>query len=112
MHDQDQLEPQVVQTERNVGEFPESTSWSFDNGYFSGANLRFLEQKGIEGYIPDSRQAQEQKGKESKDAPFTKDAFVYDEEKDLFCCPWGECLTRKGDYAYNRKRIYTYYEAN
>ena len=91
---------------------PESTSWSFDNGYFSGSNLRFLEQKGIEGYIPDSKQEQKQKGKESKDGPFAKDAFEYDEEKDLFRCPWGECLTRKGDYTYNGKRIHAYYGAN
>ena len=29
----------------------------FDNGYFSGANLRYLERNRLDGYIPDSKQA-------------------------------------------------------
>jgi len=30
---------------------------NFDNGYFSGANLRYLGTNGLDGYIPDSKQA-------------------------------------------------------
>ena len=63
---------------------PEGTRVSLDNGYFSGANLRYLEQKGLDGYIPDSKQAQEQKGKKAKNGPYSKDRFRYDEEEDQF----------------------------
>jgi hypothetical protein len=30
-----------------------------DNGYFNGPNLGYLEEKGKDAYIPDSKQAQE-----------------------------------------------------
>ena len=43
--------------------------------------------KRLDGYIPDSKQAQEQKGKKAKDGPYSKDKFRYDEEEDQFICP-------------------------
>ena len=110
--DHNQLQPQVEMTEENLGGLPEGTKVSMDNGYFSGPNLRYLEKKELDGYIPDSKQAQEQKGKKVKDSPYSKDKFTYDEEKDQFICPNGEVLTRKGEYEYNGKPLYTYYGAN
>jgi transposase len=110
--DHDQLQPQVEMTEENLGGLPEGTKASMDNGYFSGLNLRYLEEKGLDGYIPDSKQAQEMKGKKAKDGPYSKDKFEYDEEKDQFICPNGELLTRKGEYEYKGKSLYTYYGAN
>ena len=110
--DHNQLQPQIELTEENLGGLPEGTKVSMDNGYFSGANLRYLEQKGLDGYIPDSKQAQEQKGKKVKDSPYSKDKFKYDEEEDQFICPNGEILIRKGEYEYNGKPLYTYYGAN
>ncbi len=110
--DHNQLQPQVELTEENVGKLPEGTKMSQDNGYFSGANLRYMEEKGLDGYVPDSKQAQEQKGKNPKDDPYSKDKFTYDEDKDQFICPNGEILTRKGEYEYNGKSLYTYYGAN
>jgi len=107
-----QVQPQVEMTEENLGSLPEGTKVSMDNGYFSGPNLRFLEKKGLDGYIPDSKQAQEQKGKKIKDSRYSKDKFTYDEEKDQFTCPNGEMLSRKGGYEYNGKPLYTYYGAN
>jgi len=54
---------------------------NFDNGYFSGANLRYLETNGLDGYIPDSKQAskqaQEMKGNKPKMSPFWKVSFDY-----------------------------------
>jgi len=96
----------------NVGELPEGAKMSFDNGYFSGANLRYLETNGLDGYIPDSKQAQEMKGNKPKMSPFSKDSFDYDEETDQFLCPNGEILNRKGEYEYNGKPMYAYYGAN
>ena len=110
--DHNQLQSQIELTEENLGGLPEGTKVSMDNGYFSGANLRYLEQKGLDGYIPDSKQAQEQKGKKVKDGPYSKDKFKYDEEEDQFICPNGEVLIRKGEYEYNGKPLYTYYGAN
>jgi len=110
--DHNQLQPQVEMTEENLGGLPEGTKASMDNGYFSGVNLRYLEKKGLDGYIPDSKQAQELKGKKIQDGPYSKDKFMYDEEKDQFICPNGEVLTRKGEYEYNGKPLYTYYGAN
>jgi len=97
--DHAQLEPQVNST-------------LFDNGYFSGANLRYLETNGLDGYIPDRKQAGEMKGNKPKISPFSKDSFDYDEKTDQFLCPSGEILSRKGEYEYNGKQVYAYYGAN
>jgi transposase len=110
--DHHQLQPQVELTEETVGELPEDTKLGFDNGYFSGANLRYLEEKGLDGYIPDRKQAGEMKGNKPKMSPFSKDSFEYDEDKDQFLCPNGEILGRKGDYEYNGKPVYAYYGAS
>ncbi|GAH29479.1 unnamed protein product [marine sediment metagenome] len=110
--DHAQLEPQVNSTMENVGELPEGAKMSFDNGYFSGANLRYLETNGLDGYIPDRKQAGEMKGNKPKMSPFSKDSFDYDEEKDQFLCPNGEILSRKGEYEYKGKPVYAYYGAN
>ncbi len=95
--DHHQLQPQVEKTEETVGELPDDTKRGFDNGYFSGPNLRYLEEKGLDGYIPDRKQAGEMKGNKPKDRPFSKDKFDYDEEKDQFLCPNGDILSRKGE---------------
>ena len=110
--DHNQLEPQIELTEDNLGGLPEGTRTSADNGYFNGPNLRYMEKKKLDGYIPNSKQAQKMKGKKAKDGPYSKDKFDYDEEKDQFICPNGEILTRKGKYEYKGKLQYTYYSAN
>ena len=99
-------------TEENIDGWPEWTKVSMDNGYFNGPNLRYLEEKEVDGYIPDSKQAQEMNGKKVKDGPYSKDKFEYDEENDQFICPNGEILTRKGEYEYKGKLQYSYYGAN
>lgn len=109
--DHAQVEPQVKKTEEQLGRLPEGTTWSFDNGYFSGGNLRFLERKRIDGYIPNSTQAQELKGNEVEVGPFAKEQFEYDEATDQFRCPQGEFLSRNGEYEYGGKRVYAYYGA-
>ena len=110
--DHHQLQPQVEKTEANLGELPEDTKWSSDNGYFNGSNLQYMEERGLDGYIPDSKQAGEMKGNKPKDGPYSKDKFEYEEEKDQFVCPNGEILVRKGEYEYNGKQVYAYYGAN
>jgi transposase len=110
--DHHQLQPQVEMVEANSGELPAGTKMSSDNGYFSGSNLRYLEEKGLDGYIPDSKQAQKHKGKKVEDSPYSKDKFDYDEANDQFICPNGDVLVRKGEYMVKGKLQYSYYGAN
>jgi transposase len=77
--DTQQLEPQVLQAEENLGSLPEGVAWSFDAGYFGGTNLNFLLEKKIDGYIPENQ-------KKSED-PYDKSRFSYDAEKDEYICP-------------------------
>ncbi len=78
--DTGQLQPQVLQTEENLGCLPERVAWSFDAAYFEGGNIRFLADKKIDGYIPD--------GNEKKEAdPFDKEHFQYDAIRDGYRCP-------------------------
>ena len=64
--DHHQLQPQVEKADANLGELPEDTKWSSDNGYFNGSNLRYMEERGLDGYIPDRKQAGEMKGNKPK----------------------------------------------
>ncbi|MBT9439568.1 MAG: transposase [Desulfobacterales bacterium] len=107
--DHHQLQPQIEMTEENVDELPEGTKVGVDNGYFTGGNLRYLEEKGLDGYVPDANLTKEMKGKKQKNNPYSKDKFEYDEERDCFICPNGEVLIKKGEYEYNGKMQYRYY---
>jgi transposase len=53
---------------------------SADKGYYSGENLRGLENRGIIPYIPHQRHRNTNGG-------FDKTKFKYDKEKDCFICP-------------------------
>jgi hypothetical protein len=70
-----------------------------DAAFYSHDNARYLEEKGITGYIPDNFFAKEEKKKTKK---FRKSQFCYDEETDSFTCPGEHTLpfhhiqTRKG----------------
>ncbi|WP_148706196.1 transposase [Methanosarcina siciliae] len=55
-----------------------------DAGYFSYGNLEFLQEEGIDAYIPDNFYKAEKEGKTRK---FRKSLFTYDEEKDCYYCP-------------------------
>ena len=93
-----QLVPQLNQVEENTGERPEKVL--ADNGYYTIDNMVELEQRGIEGYLPSGPQARDAKlrsqGKEVPERPFEKSKFRYDKEKDIYICPLGKELTRRG----------------
>ena len=63
-HDANQLKPQIKNVEENIGRLPEETKIGLDWGYSSGENIKFLEDKKIDGYVPSRVQAQEFDGKE------------------------------------------------
>jgi len=109
--DREQLQPQMQKTEENLGGLPKDVTMSWDNGYYSGQNLYYLEGKGVDGYIPDCEQASKMKGKQVADDPYAKVQFIFDDMQDCFICPQGRMLTRKGEYEYNGKTQYAYYGA-
>jgi hypothetical protein len=89
-----QLKPQVLQVEDNIGSLPEGVAWSFDAGYFGGANMKFLLYKKIDGYIPDNK-----KGIVN---PYDKGRFSYDMESDEYLCPEKRRLKILGEYLTNK----------
>jgi transposase len=97
--DRDNLQPQIKQVEENVGQLPEGTKITADNGYYSSKNLKFLLTKGLDGYIPDLDESIRMKGKEVKDGgPFSKEEFMYDPEGDFYICPNDQKLTFRYEY--------------
>ena len=85
-----QLKPQVLQVEDNIGSLPEGVAWSFDAGYFGGANIKFLLDKKIDGYIPDN--------KIGIVNPYDKGRFSYDMESDEYLCPEKRRLKFLGEH--------------
>ncbi len=88
--DAKQLEPQVLQVEENVGPLPAGVAWSFDAGYFGGANIELLSGKKIDGYISENRNRSVH--------PYHKSGFRYDAEKDEYLCPRKKRLRFLGDH--------------
>ena len=86
--DVEQLLPMVDQAEENTSE--EVNQCSADSGYSSGENIKALEQRNVDAYIPDREYQAQQRGKEVD--VFHKNHFVYDEDRDLYICPEGEEL--------------------
>jgi len=60
----------IKEIEENLGPLPRGTAIPADNGYFSGENLRYMEKKGLDGYIPNKKnRPSKYKGKKSVDKP-------------------------------------------
>jgi transposase len=95
-NDTDELKGQVNQTEQNLGGLPSDGGWSFDSAYFESSNIKFLADKGIDGYIPD----REREG----DNPFDKKRFRYDVDRDEYICPVGRRVTFLRDQYDRQKR--------
>ena len=74
-----QLQPQVIQTEANIGKIPEGCHWNFDNGYYGWKNIVFLKSKNIDAYIPDQELAQKGNKKHNY-----QDSLNYNQDRDLF----------------------------
>jgi transposase len=83
-----QLVPMIEQVMTNVGK---PAILSADSGYGSGENLRFVQDKGIDGYIPDPVFQGSQRRPGAKEF-FERSRFIRDEAKDCFICPTGQEL--------------------
>jgi transposase len=86
--DVEQLIPMIDQAEANTSDSIDACS--ADSGYSSGENLKGLEDRPVEAYIPDRDYQAQARGK--KRGPFHKNEFVYDDQHDLYICPEGEEL--------------------
>jgi transposase len=86
--DVEQLIPMIDQAEENTSDDIEACS--ADSGYSSGENLKELEDRPVEVYIPDRDYQAQARGK--KHGSFHKNEFVYDDQRDLYICPEGEEL--------------------
>jgi transposase len=98
IRDINQLQPQIKQVEEIIGTLPEGTKVSADNGYSSSKNLKFLKEKGIDGYIPDEKRASRLKSKVRPGKPFSKENFDYNPIDDCFICPNDHKLTFRFEY--------------
>lgn len=88
--DAEQLKPQVLQTEENLGKLLKHIPWSFDAGYFGSENVKILVDNEIDGYIPDNN---ESKG----DNPYDKKNFRYDPVRDEYICPAKQAMLYIGE---------------
>lgn len=98
--DYHQLIPQLEQVKANVGKYPDEVS--ADNGYYSGKNLMYLFEKGIDAYIPDENTAISDKGGKAKD--YQKERLRYNAEGDYFECEHGKITFRYKTYDKSRNR--------
>ncbi len=107
--DHHQLIPQIEHTIQTVGQLPDDTAISADNGYFTQINLQYLEDNELDGYIPNRKQVYESKKHLTNNKPFSKHNFKYDYENDLYICLNKEKLEYKKTYQYNNTNMHQYY---
>lgn len=100
--DSHELLGQLDQAESNTGKVPPKVL--ADNGYYVAEDVAELEERGVEGYIPDGEQAREAKllwrGESADKSQFAKKNFVYDPEADTYTCPLEQTLVRKSSKDY------------
>ncbi|MDI6720708.1 MAG: IS1182 family transposase [Methanomicrobiales archaeon] len=108
--DVNQIKSAVEGIERQFGETPGILV--ADAGYVGGENLKYLENKNIDAYIPGERELHIGEAKRARAHLYGKEAFDYHETEDKYICPQGEILRPaatsriKGKYS---KRTLTVY---
>lgn len=110
--DTDQLKPMVEEIKDNLNANPKELS--ADGGFYSGENLKYLEEEKIDGYIPDtSNHKVKDPDNNLNGHPFSKENFHYSKEEDVYICPEGKRLKYTGtrirtDKKYKRKKTFLY----
>jgi hypothetical protein len=106
------LEPHIQDFIEQYQMTPESVI--ADAGYGSQENYDFLEQNKIDAYVKYPYFDKEQ-GKSERNDPFNQDSLFYNEQKDCFYCPMGQCMSRvairKNTTDHGYKQEYIIYEA-
>ncbi len=87
--DVNQLKPMMEKIEENTEEKVEEAL--LDAGYASYENYNYLDEKKIDGYMPDKEyKATKNLELEGKENPYDKKNFKYNEERDIYICPEGK----------------------
>ena len=90
-NDRNQLKPMIEWTESNTQEKVKEVA--ADCGYGSYANYEYLEQREIDGYVPDSNFQQYKSGEyEKEENRYHYSNFTYDSASDSYVCPEGKQL--------------------
>ena len=91
-NDRNQLKPMVAQTESNTQEAAKEAA--ADSGYGSYANYEYLDQKGIDGYVPDDHFQQYKSGEyKRRKTGITIPILNMMEQPIVMCVPKGKRLT-------------------
>lgn len=109
--DTTQLKPQLEQAKENLGVSLSGIEASADNGYYSMANLAYLAENNIDGYIPDKKLAMKKKNSGKKSVVYPKEMFEYDKNQNCFTCPQGKQLTHRHSYM-DRNTLVKVYETS
>ena len=89
-NDAPELAPALDEVEATSGRLPEQLS--LDHGYYSGKNLQEVSDRQVEAYLATDRGEKPGKGDlEESNRRLVKADFRYDEERDGFHCPGGNC---------------------
>ncbi len=92
VNDASSFKPMIEQSKSNLGSEIEKVL--VDGGYYSGRNLKYIDDSGLDVYMPMGSGYPDPEGK------FNRADFIYDEETNSYLCLAGEQLT----YKYNRWR--------
>lgn len=95
--DNGELPDLLADIEANTGENPKTLS--ADKGYSLKAGLADLQERGIDGYIPQ---------REEKSGYFKQEDFRYEEQSDTYRCPNNRVLRYRGGAKHKRKAWRTY----
>jgi len=103
-NDQKEVEAGLKSIQESTGKLPEKMS--LDNGYFSGENLKALEESEVDAYIAtDRHDKKHSEPLEESKRNLIKSDFCYDEEQNCFHCPKGHTLKLKNQGT-GSKRLY------
>ncbi len=90
-NDRNQLKPVIEQTETNTKEPVKEVA--ADSGYGSYRSYEYLNEKGIDGYVPDNYFKQYKNGEyEKEENRYHYSNFKHDELTDSYICPEGKPL--------------------
>ena len=104
-----QMIPQIKNTERVVGRLAKGTKIIDDCGYYTGKALKYLERRGLDGYLPDKKQASANKGTKREEKFYPKEMFRYDAGSICFVCPQGRRLKRRWSCTTRGVKRYQYF---
>ena len=98
-----QLEPMMTKAGEAMGS--EGLTGLADMGYCSGAQLKRCEEKGMDVYVP----VPERDNRKGKDGRVGSEEFRYDAKNDLYVCPAGQQLVRRGSTTIKGTLFFMYY---